>query len=192
MTIEPEQGPPSRSRLILAIVAGVLVLAVVIVAVLVFVLGGDDNGGSTTAGSSSTQSNASRSSTTKSTSSATSTTSSSPTAPTSGSSSSGARVVVDGKEQNISGSVRCIGVPVVGMQTINIGMDMVIVLNESSDPIKVTSVTLRNIDGGTLMYESIVGSGDATATKTGNTYKISGHENRGSSARPFEIEVTCP
>ena len=190
MTIEPEQGPPSRSRLILAIVAGVLVLAVVIVAVLVFVLGGDDNGGSTTAGSSSTQSNSSRSSTTKSTSSATSTTSSSPTAPTSGSSSSGARVVVDSKEQNISGSVKCRGI--LGVQTINIGTDMAIALIEAQNPIKVKSVNLTNVEGGALFYESIVGSGDATATKTDNTYKISGHENRGSSNRAFEIEVTCP
>jgi lipoprotein LpqH len=190
MTIEPEPGPPSRSRLILAIVAGVLVLVVVIVAVLVFVLGGDDNGGSTTAGSSSTQSNASSSSTTKSTSSATSTPSSSPTAPTSGSSSSGARVVVDGKEQNISGTVRCIGG--FGVQTINIGTEMAILLNDATDPIGVKSVNLRNVEGGALLYESIVGNGDATATKTDNTYKISGHENKGSSNRAFEIEVTCP
>jgi lipoprotein LpqH len=69
----------------------------------------------------------------------------------------------------------------------------------SGDSPTVQSVGLGNVNGVTLGYQSGTGQGEATATKDGNTYKISGTATGIDMAnpmqpvnKPFEIEVTCP
>lgn len=69
----------------------------------------------------------------------------------------------------------------------------------SPDASKVTSVGLGNVDGVVLGFQDGSGSGNASATKDGNTYMISGTATGVDMAnpmqpmtKPFEIEVTCP
>ncbi len=71
----------------------------------------------------------------------------------------------------------------------------------SADASSVQSVGLGNVNGVTLGYTAGVpgGGANATATKDGNTYKISGTATGVDMAnpmqpvtKPFEIQVTCP
>jgi lipoprotein LpqH len=70
----------------------------------------------------------------------------------------------------------------------------------SADGSTVQSVGLGNVNGVTLGYtQGVPGGASATATKDGNTYKISGTATGVDMAnpmqpvtKPFEIEVTCP
>src|ERR1700758_4189605 len=188
----PTPPPRSNSRLILAIIAGLAVLIVIVVAVLLF-MGGNNKGSTNTAqsGSSSTSDGASGSTSSTTTTKASSTTTGSPTSTTSGGSASEPRVTIDGKEQKVDGSVRCsqtLGV------TINIGTTAIVNLS-TTDPPEVRSVNIHG-DDGVLTYQNFIGGGDATATKSGNTYKITGHANQlstsGVQSRAFEIDVTCP
>jgi lipoprotein LpqH len=66
-----------------------------------------------------------------------------------------------------------------------------------ADPPVVTSVALGNVDGITLAVGG--GQGDATATKDGKSYKITGNAYGIDMAnpmqpakKPFELEFTCP
>ena len=66
-----------------------------------------------------------------------------------------------------------------------------------SDPPTVKSVGLGNVDGITLAVGG--GQGDATATKDGKTYKITGNafgidmaNPMQPAKKPFELEFTCP
>ena len=98
----------------------------------------------------------------------TSSTESTPSTTIGGPSSAAAHVVVDGTEQNVDGSVTCDGT--LGV-TINIGTTAIANLS-TIDPPAVRVVTINTKDG-VLTYLS-GGGGDATATKNGKTYKISG------------------
>jgi ipoprotein LpqH len=123
------------------------------------------------------------------------------TAAASGSSgSSTAKVIIDGKDQNIQGTVACttaggnVNIAIGAAQT-GIG----VVLTDASPP-EVKSVALGNVGGVTLGYTpGVPGAGKATATKDGNKYKISGTATGVDMAnptqpvnKPFEIDVTCP
>lgn len=108
------------------------------------------------------------------------------------------KVVIDGKDQNVTGSVVCTSAA--GNVNIAIGgaaTGIAAVLTDGNPP-EVKSVGLGNVNGVTLGYTSGTGQGNATATKNGNTYKISGTATGVDMAnpmqpvsKPFEIDVTC-
>jgi ipoprotein LpqH len=110
-----------------------------------------------------------------------------------------AKVTIDGKDQNVQGTVACttaagnVNIAIGGAQT-GIGA----VLTDASPP-SVKSVGLGNVNGVTLGYTPGTGQGNASATKDGSTYKISGTATGVDMSNPmqpvnksFEIDVTCP
>lgn len=118
--------------------------------------------------------------------------------PTAASGSGTTKVVIDGQEQAVNGSIVCAAMA--GNVNIAIGegtTGIAAVVSEGDSP-TVTSVGLGNVNGVTLGYAAGAG-GEATATKDGNTYTITGTatgvdmSNPTSPVnKPFEIEVTCP
>jgi ipoprotein LpqH len=110
----------------------------------------------------------------------------------------GPTVTIDGKNQNVTGSVVCTTVG--GNVNIAIGgaaTGIAAVLTDANPP-QVKSVGLGNVNGVTLGYTSGTGQGNASATKDGNTYKITGTATGVDMAnptqpvnKPFEIDVTC-
>jgi ipoprotein LpqH len=110
-----------------------------------------------------------------------------------------AKVSIDGKDQNVGGTVACataagdVNIAIGGAST-GIGA----VLTDANPP-AVKSVGLGNVNGVTLGYTPGTGQGNASATKNGNTYKISGTATGVDMSNPmqpvdksFEIDVTCP
>jgi len=111
-----------------------------------------------------------------------------------------AKVTIDGKDQNVQGTVACttaagnVSIAIGGAST-GIGA----VLTDASPP-SVKSVALGNVNGVTLGYTpGTPGSGNASATKDGSKYKITGTATGVDMAnpmqpvsKPFEIDVTCP
>ncbi|RUP32775.1 MAG: hypothetical protein EKK51_08605 [Mycolicibacterium sp.] len=143
-----------------------------------------------------TSSTSSTSSTTKT--SSTSSASASPTQPPTGNPPPGqAEVTVDGARQNITGNVVCTNA--VGNFNIAIGQQVsgvAVVL--TPDGATVHSVILGNVNGVILGYQQGMSGGQATASKDGNTYIISGSATGVTAAlppvmvtKPFEIRVTC-
>ncbi len=72
------------------------------------------------------------------------------------------------------------------------------VLTDGNPP-QVQSVGLGNVQGTALAYTAGTGQGNASATKDGNKYKITGTATGVSLSdpmhpvnKPFEIDVTCP
>ena len=136
----------------------------------------------------------------KSTTSGTGTSSSQSTAAAAGpGGASTAKVTIDGKDQNVSGTVACttaagtVNIAIGGAST-GIGA----VLTDANPP-AVKSVGLGNVNGVTLGYTSGTGQGNASATKNGNGYKITGTATGVDMSnpmqpvnKPFEIDVTCP
>jgi lipoprotein LpqH len=113
--------------------------------------------------------------------------------------SSTAKVTIDGKDQNVQGTVACttmsgnVNIAVGGAST-GIGA----VLTDANPP-AVKSVGLGSVNGVTLGYTPGTGQGNATATKNGSSYKISGTATGVDMSnpmqpvnKPFEIDVTCP
>ncbi|HME77265.1 MAG TPA: lipoprotein LpqH, partial [Mycobacterium sp.] len=84
-----------------------------------------------------------------------------------------AKVTIDGKDQNVGGTVACttaagnVNIAIGGAQA-GIGA----VLTDASPP-AVKSVGLGNVNGVTLGYTPGTGQGNASATKDGSKYKIS-------------------
>ena len=115
-----------------------------------------------------------------------------------GPSGSGNKVTIDGKDQNVSGTIVCSSMG--GNMNIAIGEAATgIAAVVSEDGSTVQSVGLGNVNGVTLGYQSGTGQGEAKATKDGKTYKISGTATGIDMAnpmqpvnKPFEIDVTCP
>jgi lipoprotein LpqH len=110
-----------------------------------------------------------------------------------------AKVTIDGQAQNVQGQVVCATAG--GNLNIAIGEAMTgIAAVLSADASTVQSVGLGNVNGVTLGYTAgVPGGANATATKDGNTYKISGTATGVDMAnpmqpvtKPFEIQVTCP
>ena len=109
-----------------------------------------------------------------------------------------AKVTVDGKDQNVQGAVACTSMAgnvniAVGGASTGIGA----VLTDANPP-AVKSVGLGNVNGVTLGYTPGTGQGNASATKDGNKYKITGTATGVDMAnpmqpvnKPFEIDVTC-
>ena len=110
-----------------------------------------------------------------------------------------AKVTIDGKDQNIQGTVTCVTAG--GNVTIGIGDAATAIgatLTEGDSP-TVNTVGLGNLNGVTLGYTAGTGQGNAEAKKDGKTYTISGTATGVDMAnpmqpvnKPFEIEVTCP
>ena len=120
-------------------------------------------------------------------------------APTGSSGSAPAKVTIDGKDQHVQGTVACstmggnVNIAIGGAST-GIGA----VLTDANPP-AVKSVGLGNVNGVTLGYTPGTGQGNASATKNGNSYKISGTATGVDMSnpmqpvnKPFEIDVTCP
>ena len=126
---------------------------------------------------------------------ATGTASASATAAPSG---GGTKVTIDGKDQNVSGTVVCTAMG--GNMNIAIGDAATgIAAVVSEDGSTVTSVGLGNVNGVTLGYQNGTGQGEAKASKDGNKWTISGTATGIDMAnpmqpvnKPFEIAVTCP
>ncbi|UMB69933.1 lipoprotein LpqH [Mycobacterium paraterrae] len=119
---------------------------------------------------------------------------------TASSGSSTAKVTIDGKDQNVQGTVAC----TTAAGTVNIAIGgaatgIGAVLTDATPP-SVKSVGLGNVNGVTLGYTpGVPGAGKADATKDGQKYKISGTATGVDMAnpmqpvnKPFEIDVTCP
>jgi lipoprotein LpqH len=145
-----------------------------------------------------TSPSSSTTSTTKTTSSTPSSATASPTPPLTGNPPAGqAEVTVDGVRQNITGNVVCTNA--VGNFNIAIGekvSGVAVVL--TPDAATVHSVILGNVNGVILGYQQGMSGGQATASKDGNTYVISGSATGVTAAlppvmvtKPFEIRVTC-
>jgi ipoprotein LpqH len=110
----------------------------------------------------------------------------------------GPKVSIDGKDQNVAGSVVC----TTAGGTVNIAIGgaatgIAAVLTDANPP-QVKSVGLGNVNGVTLGYTQGAGQGNASATKDGSTYKITGTATGVDMAnptqpvnKPFEIDVTC-
>jgi ipoprotein LpqH len=109
------------------------------------------------------------------------------------------KVTIDGKDQSVQGTVACtsvagtVNIAIGGAQT-GIGA----VLTDANPP-AVKSVALGNVNGVTLGYTPGTGQGNASVTKDGSKYKISGTATGVDMANPmqpvnksFEIDVTCP
>lgn len=107
-------------------------------------------------------------------------------------------VLIDGKNQNVTGSVVCstsggnVNIAIGGAAT-----GIAAVLTDASPP-QVKSVGLGNVNGVTLGYASGSAQGNASATKNGNSYKITGTATGVDMAnpmqpvnKPFEIDVSC-
>jgi ipoprotein LpqH len=111
---------------------------------------------------------------------------------------SGTKVSIDGKDQQVTGSVVCttaggnVNIAIGGAAT-----GIAAVLTDANPP-EVKSVGLGNVNGVTLAYTSGTGQGNASATKNGSSYTIKGTAIGMDMAnptapvnKPFEIDVTC-
>lgn len=107
------------------------------------------------------------------------------------------KVIIDGKDQNVQGTTICtkaggnISIAVGGNTT-----GISVVLGDAT-PLAVKAVQLGNVNGVTLQYAQ-GGQGNASATKDGNTYKVTGTATGVDMAnpmqqvsKPFEIDATC-
>lgn len=122
----------------------------------------------------------------------------SPSAATSSGGASGTKVIIDGQDQHITGTAVC--TTVAGNVNIAIGgqaAGIAAVLTDANPP-EVKSVALGNVNGMALGYTSGTGEGKAEASRTGNTYKITGTATGIDPAnpmtptkKPFELDVTC-
>ncbi len=109
-----------------------------------------------------------------------------------------AKVTVGGQPQNVSGPVVCSTTD--GKFSIAIGEVITgVIVGLEPDASVVHNVGLGTVNGVVLSFTEGVPGNNATATKDGNTYKITGTATGVDSAnagqevsKPFEIEATCP
>ena len=112
--------------------------------------------------------------------------------------SGGPTLTIDGKNQNVTGTVECTsmaGNTTIAIGGLGTGISAVV---SSDNPPQVISVALGNVNGVMLAYEVGSGQGNASATKNGNSYKITGTASgmditQGQTVnKQFELDVTCP
>ena len=163
-----------------------LLVAVGGAAIVVAGLAGCSSGDKSSSGSSSSSSKSESSS------------SSSSSASSSASAASGANTVtIDGQPKDLGGSVVCATVGGnVNVAIGEAGTGIAAIVSEGDSP-TVSSVALGNVNGITLAVGA--GQGDATATKDGKSYKITGNAVGIDMAnpmqpanKPFELAFTCP
>lgn len=109
-----------------------------------------------------------------------------------------ATVTIDGQPKDVKGQIACTtagGNLDIAVGDASTGIAVVM----SPDASKVTSVGLGNVNGAVLGFQDGASGASATATKDGNTYKITGTATGVDMAnpmqpmsKPFEIDVTCP
>jgi ipoprotein LpqH len=112
----------------------------------------------------------------------------------------GTKVIIDGKDQNVSdGAVVCTKIGTEVSITIGGAGSGINARVTDANPPEVKSVGLGSVNGVALAYMAGTGQGNATATKNGNGYKITGNATGVDVAnpttpvkKPFEINVTCP
>ncbi|MDH6243528.1 lipoprotein LpqH [Mycobacterium sp. OTB74] len=111
-----------------------------------------------------------------------------------------AKVTVDGQPQDVAGSIGCTtsgGNVVIGIGNASGGLGATLT---DADPPVVKAVGLGNVGGTALAYAEGVPGNEATATRDGKTYKITGtisavdmsNPTAGPAKKSFEMEVTCP
>jgi lipoprotein LpqH len=108
-------------------------------------------------------------------------------------------VIIDGKNQNITAAPVCRTIK--GTVNISIGGSGVGIAAKLTDgnPPQVKFVNLGTIAGVPYAFNAeTANSGNATATKSGNTYKITGNaagrspdDKPTTTLKPFEIDATC-
>jgi lipoprotein LpqH len=108
-------------------------------------------------------------------------------------------VIIDGKNQNITAAPVCRTIK--GTVNISIGGSGVGIAAKLTDgnPPQVKLVNLGTLDGVPYSFNSdTANSGNATATKNGNAYKITGNaagrspdDKPTTTLKPFEIDATC-
>ena len=117
---------------------------------------------------------------------------------TPGSGAAAPTVTIDGKNQNVTGQTVCTTMG--GNTTMVIGGSGtgISAVVTTDNPPQVKAVQLGNVNGVTLQYAAGSGQGNASATKNGNAYKITGSATGTDMAnpmqpvnKPFEINVTC-
>lgn len=113
-----------------------------------------------------------------------------------------AKVVVDGKDQNLNGPVTCQKAG--GELQIGIGQPgaagTVAVQATDANPPAVHQIALGNVGGVNLAYQQGSPGASVQATEDGNGYKFTGTATGMNTANPmagmvnksFEIDVTCP
>ena len=110
-----------------------------------------------------------------------------------------AKVSIDGQPKDVQGQIACS--TAAGNLSIAIGGAATgIAVVMSPDASKVSSVGLGNVNGVVMGFQDGAGGGtNASATKDGSTYTITGTATGVDMAnpmqpmtKPFEIEVTCP
>jgi ipoprotein LpqH len=113
-----------------------------------------------------------------------------------------AKVIVDGKDQNINGSVTCQKAG--GELQIGIGQpgsaSTVAVQATDANPPAIHQIALGTVDNVTLAYQQGSPGASATATQNGDDYKFTGTATgmdknnmmAGLVSKPFEVDVTCP
>lgn len=114
--------------------------------------------------------------------------------------SGGARVLIDGAEHPVQGTVVCANAAGNVSVTVGEGLSVVTATVSEGDQPTVGAVGLGNIDGVNLGFTPGVPGASAEATKVGNTYTIKGNATgadlsnpaAGVVTKPFELEVTCP
>lgn len=106
------------------------------------------------------------------------------------------KVIVGGAPQNVSGPVVCSTND--GRFSIAVG-DMLtgVIVGLEPDGSAVHSAGLGTVDGVVISYTEGAPGNSATATKTGNSYKITGTatgvDNAGQQvSKTFEVDATCP
>lgn len=131
-----------------------------------------------------------------SSSSATTSSSSAPASSTTPAASGENKVIIGGAPQSVSGPVVCETNQ--GKFSIAIG-DMVtgVIVGLEPDGSAVHNAGLGTVDGVVLSFTEGAPGNNATATKTGNFYKITGNatgvDNAGQQVtKAFEVDVTCP
>ncbi|ORV80739.1 lipoprotein LpqH [Mycobacterium gastri] len=106
------------------------------------------------------------------------------------------RVIIGGQPQNVSGPVVCS--TNAGRFSIAVGdLATGIIVGLEPDGSVVHSAGLGTVDGVVMSFTEGVPDENASATKTGNSYHItgvaSGVDNAGQQVhKPFEVDVTCP
>jgi ipoprotein LpqH len=109
------------------------------------------------------------------------------------------KLTIDGKDQNLSGQAGCTkanGIVTIAFTGASSGIGATLT---DANPPAVKTVMLGNFNGVTLTYPSATGqAGEASATKDGNTYKITGKATGVDPTnpmtplvKPFELDATC-
>jgi ipoprotein LpqH len=107
-----------------------------------------------------------------------------------------AQVTVGGQPQNVSGPVVCSTTD--GKFSIAIGEVITgVIVGLEPDASVVHNAGLGTVDGVVMSFTEGAPNNNATATKNGNTYHISGNASGTDNAgqwvnKPFTVDVTCP